>query len=191
MAKATSKTAASKAPARKPAAKKAAAKKTAAKKAAAKIGAPPKRVAGKPLYWLFKSEPDKFSWDNLKAKGKKGEEWDGVRNYLARNNMREMRIGDLGFFYHSNAGKDIVGICEVCAESHQDSTTDDERWDCVDVRAVCEVPSPVTLGDVKENPKLSEMALVTSMRLSVQPVTAAEWAEVCKMGGLDPKKIKA
>ena len=175
--------------------KKTAAKKTTPKKAAAvktpakKVGAPPQRVGKKPLYWLFKSEPDKFSWDDLKAKGKQGEEWDGVRNYFARNNMREMRIGDLGFFYHSNAGKDIVGICEVCALSHQDSTTDDERWDCVDVRAVCEMPNPVTLGDVKENPKLSDMALVTSMRLSVQPVTAAEWAVVCKMGGLDPKKI--
>lgn len=156
---------------------------------AAKIGAPPKRVGSKPLYWLFKSEPDVFSWDDLKAKGAQGEEWDGVRNYLARNNMREMRIGDLGFFYHSNAGKDIVGICEVCALAHQDSTTDDERWDCVDVRAVCDLPKSVTLNDVKDHPKLSEMALVKSMRLSVQPVTAAEWAMVCKMGGLDPKKI--
>ncbi len=174
----------------KKAATKPSAKTTAPAKAAAKkVGAPPKRVGSKPLYWLFKSEPDKFSWDDLKAKGAKGEEWDGVRNYLARNNMREMRLGDLGFFYHSNAGKDIVGICEVCALSHQDSTTDDERWDCVDVRAVCEVPNPVTLGDVKDNPKLSEMALVTSMRLSVQPVTPAEWDIVCKMGGLDPKKI--
>ncbi|MGI9409099.1 MAG: EVE domain-containing protein [Hyphomicrobiaceae bacterium] len=153
------------------------------------MGAPPPRVGSKPLYWLFKSEPDKFSWDDLKAKGTAGEEWDGVRNYMARNNMRAMRIGDLGFFYHSNAGKDIVGICEVCALSHQDSTTDDERWDCVDVRAVCDVPRPVTLGDVKTNPKLSEMALVTAMRLSVQPVTRAEWDLLCNLGGLDPKKI--
>lgn len=190
MAKATTKAAPKRTATKKKAAKKPAAKKTAATKAPAKkVGAPPKRTGSKPLYWLFKSEPDKFSWDNLKAKGAKGEEWDGVRNYLARNNMREMRLGDLGFFYHSNAGKDIVGICEVCALSHQDSTTDDERWDCVDVRAVCDVPNPVTLGDVKDNPKLSEMALVTSMRLSVQPVTEAEWAVVCKMGGLDPKKI--
>ncbi|MGI9426869.1 MAG: EVE domain-containing protein, partial [Hyphomicrobiaceae bacterium] len=106
------------------------------------------------------------------------------------NNMREMRLGDLGFFYHSNAGKDIVGICEICALAHQDSTTDDERWDCVDVRAVCAIPKPVTLTAVKDNPKLSEMALVAAMRLSVQPVTTAEWATVCKMGGLDPKSIK-
>ena len=104
--------------------------------------------------------------------------------------MKAMEVGDLGFFYHSNAGKDIVGICEVCALSHQDSTTDDERWDCVDVRAVCPMPRPVTLIEIKDSPKLSEMALVKSTRLSIQPVTAAEWAAVCKMGGLDPKSIK-
>ena len=176
--------------------KKSAPAKTATKKMAAadpapkKIGAPPKRVGSKPLYWLFKSEPDAFSWDDLVTKGAKGEEWDGVRNYMARNNMRDMRLGDLGFFYHSQAGKDIVGICEVCALSHQDSTTDDERWDCVDVRALCALPQPVTLDDIKNTPKLSEMTLVKTTRLSVQPVTASEWAMVCKMGGLDPKSIK-
>ena len=136
-------------------------------------------------YWLFKSEPDKWSWDEQKAKGDVGEEWDGIRNYQARNNMRLMQLGDLGFFYHSNAGKDVVGIVEVCALSHQDSTTDDERWDCVDVKAVCDVPNPVTLADVKGNPKLSEMALVKMVRLSVQPVREDEWLEVCRMGGLD------
>lgn len=136
-------------------------------------------------YWLFKSEPDKWSWEEQKAKGDVGEEWDGIRNYQARNNMREMKIGDLGFFYHSNIGKDVVGIVEVCALSHQDSTTDDERWDCVDVKAVCDVPNPVTLADVKGNPKLDEMALVKMVRLSVQPVREDEWLEVCRMGGLD------
>ncbi len=135
-------------------------------------------------YWLFKSEPDKWSWDEQKAKGDVGEEWDGIRNYQARNNMREMKIGDLGFFYHSNIGKDVVGIVEICALSHQDSTTDDERWDCVDVKAVCDIPNPVTLADVKANPKLEEMALVKLVRLSVQPVRPNEWAEVCRMGGL-------
>ncbi len=135
-------------------------------------------------YWLFKSEPDKWSWDEQKAKGDVGEEWDGIRNYQARNNMREMKIGDLGFFYHSNAGKDVVGIVEVCALSHPDSTTDDERWDCVDVKAICDMPNPVTLADVKANPKLEEMALVKLVRLSVQPVRPNEWAEVCRMGGL-------
>jgi len=136
-------------------------------------------------YWLFKSEPFKFSWDDLKAKGDKGEEWDGVRNYLARNNMRAMKLGHLGFFYHSNEGLEVVGICEVCALAHPDSTTDDPRWECVDIKAVMDMPHPVKLADVKANPKLEKMSLVTSMRLSVQPVTADEWLEVCRMGGLE------
>ncbi|AMM83639.1 EVE domain-containing protein [Martelella sp. AD-3] len=136
-------------------------------------------------YWLFKSEPFKFSWEMLKAKGEAGEEWDGVRNYQARNNMRAMEIGDKGFFYHSNEGLEVVGICEVCALAHHDSTTDDPRWECVDIRAVADMPKPVTLKDVKANPKLAEMALVTSMRLSVQPVKEDEWLEVCRMGGLE------
>ncbi|WP_339108590.1 EVE domain-containing protein [Thioclava sp. GXIMD4216] len=137
-------------------------------------------------YWLFKSEPNKFSWDQLVAKGEAGEEWDGVRNYLARNNMREMKIGDRGLFYHSNIGKEVVGICEVCAESAPDSTTDDPRWDCVHIRAVRPVKLPVTLADVKAEPRLAEMALVTSMRLSVQPVTEEEWRIVCAMAETDP-----
>ncbi len=135
-------------------------------------------------YWLFKSEPFKFSWEMLKAKGDAGEEWDGIRNYLARNNMRAMQLGDLGFFYHSNEGLNIVGICEVCALAHPDSTTDDERWECVDVKALMDMPHPVSLADVKANPKLAKMSLVTSMRLSVQPVLPDEWLEVCRMGGL-------
>ncbi|MCL7998682.1 EVE domain-containing protein [Brucella sp. 21LCYQ03] len=140
-------------------------------------------------YWLFKSEPFKWSWEMQKARGEQGEQWDGVRNYLARNNMRAMKIGDKGFFYHSNEGLEVVGIVEVCALSHPDSTTDDPRWDCVDIKAVRDVPKPVTLKDVKANPKLEQMALVTSMRLSVQPVTEDEWIEVCRMGGLDAKDI--
>ncbi len=140
-------------------------------------------------YWLLKSEPDAFSWEQLKAKGKAGEEWSGVRNYLARNNMRAMRLGDLAFFYHSNIGLEVVGICEVSALAHPDSTADDPKWECVDVRAVRDMPKPVTLADVKANPKLASMSLVTSMRLSVQPVTAAEWAEICRMGGLDARKL--
>ena len=141
-------------------------------------------------YWLFKSEPFKWSWDMQKAKGEEGEEWDGIRNYQARNNMREMKIGDRGFFYHSNEGLEVVGIVEVCALSHPDSTTDDERWDCVDIKAVCDMPEPVTLKAVKANPKLEEMSLVTSMRLSVQPVRKNEWMEVCRMGGLNGKTLK-
>ncbi len=140
-------------------------------------------------YWLFKSEPFKWSWEMQKAKGAVGEQWDGVRNYQARNNMRAMGLGDKAFFYHSNEGLEVVGIVEVCALAHPDSTTDDHRWECVDIRAVCDMPKPVTLKDVKANPLLSDMALVTSMRLSVQPVKLDEWIEVCRMGGLDHTKI--
>ncbi|MFL0690797.1 MAG: EVE domain-containing protein [Agrobacterium tumefaciens] len=137
-------------------------------------------------FWLYKSEPFKWSWEMQKAKGDAGEEWTGVRNYLARNNMRAMKIGDKGFFYHSNEGLEVVGIVEVCALSHPDSTAEgDARWDCVDIRAVCDMPKPVSLKDVKANEKLAKMALVTSMRLSVQPVTEDEYFEVCRMGGLD------
>lgn len=137
-------------------------------------------------YWLFKSEPFKWSWDMQKAKGEVGEEWTGVRNYLARNNMRAMKIGDKGFFYHSNEGLEVVGIVEVCALSHPDSTAEgDPRWDCVDIRAVTDMPKPVSLKDIKANERLSKMSLVTSMRLSVQPVTEAEYLEVCRMGELD------
>ena len=135
-------------------------------------------------YWLFKSEPFKWSWEMQKAKGAAGEQWDGVRNYQARNNMRAMKLGDKGFFYHSNEGKEVVGIVEVCALAHPDSTTDDPRWECVDIKAVCDMPKPVTLADVKAEPRLAEMSLVTSMRLSVQPVTEEEWKIVCEMGGL-------
>ncbi|RUV73464.1 EVE domain-containing protein, partial [Mesorhizobium sp. M5C.F.Ca.IN.020.14.1.1] len=107
-------------------------------------------------------------------------------NYAARNNMKAMQIGYLGFFYHSNDGLDVVGIAEVCALAHQDTTSDDPRWECVDIRAVKDMPKPVTLEHVKANPKLAEMALVRLGRLSVQPVTPAEWKEVCRMGGLTP-----
>lgn len=137
-------------------------------------------------FWLYKSEPFKWSWEMQKAKGDVGEEWTGVRNYLARNNMRAMKIGDKGFFYHSNEGLEVVGIVEVCALSHPDSTAEgDARWDCVDIRAVCDMPKPVSLKDIKANEKLAKMSLVTSMRLSVQPVTKDEYFEVCRMGGLD------
>lgn len=142
-------------------------------------------------YWLVKSEPDAWSWDQQVAKGEAGEPWSGVRNYQARNFMREMKLGDRVFFYHSNQGLEIVGVCEVCELSKPDPTTEDPRWDCVTLRALAPVPKPVGLKDVKANPKLAEMSLVTSFRLSVQPVTAAEWKEVCKMGGMDPKTLKA
>ncbi|TXH95372.1 MAG: EVE domain-containing protein [Pseudorhodobacter sp.] len=133
-------------------------------------------------HWLFKSEPDTWSWSHQLAKGDLGEEWHGVRNYQARNNMRAMKVGDLGFFYHSNIGKEIVGIVEVIRESAPDSTTDDPRWDCVVLRAVRSFARPVTLEDCKAQPGLEKMVLVNSSRLSVQPVTAEEWSIVCQMG---------
>lgn len=137
-------------------------------------------------YWLFKSEPDVWGWEHQVAKGAEGEEWHGVRNYQARNNMRAMKVGDLGFFYHSNIGKAVVGIVEVCRESAPDSTTDDPRWDCVWIRAVRPLLRPVTLEDCKVQPGLEKMVLVNNTRLSVQPVSEAEWRIVCGMGGVAP-----
>lgn len=129
-------------------------------------------------HWLFKSEPDAFSWDDLVAKGKAGEEWNGVRSLQARNIMRRMKVGDRGFFYHSNIGKEIVGIVEVIAEAHPDSTADDPKWECVDVRAIKALPRPVTLAEIKADPQFADMVLVRNSRLSVQPVTDDEWNAV-------------
>ncbi|WP_112320580.1 EVE domain-containing protein [Oceanibium sediminis] len=134
-------------------------------------------------YWLFKSEPNTWSWDDQVARGDAGEEWDGVRNYQARNNMRQMKIGDRGFFYHSMKEKSIVGVVEVCAEAHPDSTTDDPRWECVDIRALGPVKTPVTLEMCKHEPGLEQMVLVNNSRLSVQPVSPEEWKIVCRMAG--------
>jgi len=135
-------------------------------------------------YWLFKSEPDVWGWPDQAARGNVGEEWHGVRNYQARNAMRAMVVGDLGFFYHSNIGKEIVGIVEVCRTSAPDSTTEDPRWDCVMVRAKKALFRPVTLETCKVHPGLEAMVLVNSSRLSVQPVRPDEWAIVCALGGL-------
>ena len=135
-------------------------------------------------FWLFKSEPSTWSWEDQVAKGDQGEEWDGVRNYQARNFMREMQIGDLGFFYHSLKEKSVVGIVEVIATAHPDSTTEDPRWECVDIRAVKPVNTEVMLEQIKAHPELGEMVLVKSSRLSVQPVTEDEWRIVCKMAGV-------
>ena len=135
-------------------------------------------------YWLFKSEPSTWSWDDQVAKGDAGEEWDGVRNYQARNFMRQMKLGDLGFFYHSQTEKAIVGIVEVCAEVHPDSSTDDDRWECVDIKAVKPVKTPVTLDMIKGEPALAEMVLVKNSRLSVQPVSVDEWRIVCGLAGI-------
>ncbi len=135
-------------------------------------------------YWLFKSEPNTWSWQNQIDKGEAGEEWDGVRNYQARNFMRAMKVGDRGFFYHSMKEKSVVGIIEVIALAHPDSTTDDPRWECVDIKAIKAVPTPVSLDQIKTDPRLAEMVLVKNSRLSVQPVTDTEWQIVCALGGL-------
>jgi len=137
-------------------------------------------------YWLFKSEPSAWSWDDQVAKGDAGEEWDGVRNYQARNFMREMTVGDLAFFYHSQTEKSVVGIVEICAAAHPDSSTDDPRWECVDIKALRPFQTPVTLEMIKEEETLADMSLVRFSRLSVQPVTKKEWQIICKMGNTDP-----
>lgn len=136
-------------------------------------------------YWLFKSEPATWSWDQQVAKGDAGEEWSGVRNYQARNNMRLMEPGDRGFFYHSQTDRAIVGVVEVCRAAHPDSTAgDDARWDCVDIRALSPLARPVTLDDCKADPRLAQMVLVKNSRLSVQPVTDEEWQVICTLGGV-------
>ena len=137
-------------------------------------------------YWLFKSEPSTWGWDQQVAKGEAGEEWDGVRNYQARNFMREMSVGDLGFFYHSQKERAVVGIVEVCAAAHPDSTTDDDRWECVDIKAVRPFTRHVTLDDIKADERLSDMVLVKNSRLSVQPVTSDEWSIICALGQTKP-----
>ena len=135
-------------------------------------------------YWLFKSEPGSWSWDMQVKKGKSGQEWDGVRNFTARNSMRAMKKGDRGFFYHSGEEKAVVGIVEVIREAHPDSTDSEGKWVCVDIAAVQPVPRHVTLAAIKADKALAAMALVKLSRLSVQPVTEAEWKRVCTMGGL-------
>jgi predicted RNA-binding protein with PUA-like domain len=139
-------------------------------------------------HWLFKSEPESWSWEMQKKKGATGQEWDGVRNFQARSNMRKMKKGERGFFYHSGAEKAVVGIVEVIAEAHPESK--DASWDCVDLKAVADVLKPVTLAAIKAEPKLKEMVLVKNSRLSVQPVSDPEWALVLKMGGLDAAKFR-
>ena len=139
-------------------------------------------------YWLYKSEPATWSWDQQKAKGEAGEEWTGVRNYQARNFMREMKTGDRGFFYHSNEGKEVVGIVEVVKEIHPDSSADDPKWECVDIKAVMDVTTPVSLDRIKGEADLKDMVLVNNSRLSVQPVKDEEFRRICEMGGIDPVK---
>ena len=135
-------------------------------------------------YWLLKTEPEAWSWEDQKKRGAKGEPWSGVRNYQAANNMKAMKRGDLGFFYHSGEERRIVGIVEVVKEYHPDPTDKLGRFGMVAVRAVKELPNPVTLADIRSDERLAEMVLVKNSRLSVQPVSAGEWQIICKAGGV-------
>jgi predicted RNA-binding protein with PUA-like domain len=136
-------------------------------------------------YWLVKSEPDVFSYDDLVKRGAKGEPWTGVRNHTAKLNLMKMKKGDRAFFYHSNIGKEIVGIATIVREHYPDPTAKEgDPWVVVDVAAEQNVPKPVTLPDVKGEPRLAETALLKYSRLSVQPVTADEWKLLCQMAGV-------
>lgn len=132
-------------------------------------------------YWLVKSEPESFSWDQQVAN--KVEPWTGVRNHTARQNLQAMKLGDRAFFYHSNQGKEIVGVVEVVREAYPDPTADKGPWVCVDMKAVGPMPHPVTLVAVKADPKLADMALVRLSRLSVMPVSKPHWDYICRLGG--------
>lgn len=134
-------------------------------------------------YWLVKSEPDVFSWDDLVATGDRGEPWTGVRNHTAKLNLMAMRLGDQVFFYHSQAGKEIVGIAEVIREAYVDPTDAKGVFRCVDLKAVAPLKRPFTLAEAKTDPALEKMSLLTSFRLSVQPVTEAEWDHVVAVAG--------
>ncbi|MER2265673.1 EVE domain-containing protein [Methylobacterium oxalidis] len=135
-------------------------------------------------HWLFKSEPATWSWDQQVAAGEGGTDWNGVRNHLAKQQMMAMQVGERGFFYHSNEGKAVVGIVEVIRPYYPDHTDASGRFGMVDLRAVEALPRPVSLDAIKAEPGLKEMVLVTNARLSVQPVTEAEWRLVRAMGGL-------
>jgi predicted RNA-binding protein with PUA-like domain len=136
-------------------------------------------------YWLVKSEPGAWSWDEQVKAGVKGTPWTGIRNHTARQNLMKMKKGDRAFFYHSGEGKDVVGVVEVIREHYPDETAKaGEPWLAVDLKAVAPVPEPVTLGAIKAEPKLKNMALVKLSRLSVSPVSADEWKLICKMGGV-------
>lgn len=132
-------------------------------------------------HWLVKSEPDAFSWDQQVANGI--EPWTGVRNFMARNNLTAMRKGDRAFFYHSNTGKEIVGVVEVVREAYADPTAESGDWVCVDMKAVGRLPRPVTLAELKADPRFADMALIRQSRLSVMPVSDAHWAQISEMGG--------
>jgi predicted RNA-binding protein with PUA-like domain len=132
-------------------------------------------------YWLVKSEPDAFSWDQQVAN--RIEPWTGVRNHSAKNNLKAMEKGDLAFFYHSNIGKEIVGVVRVAREAYPDATAESGDWVCVDMEAVSPFPKPVTLAAIKADPVLEGLALIRLSRLSVVPINAEHWAHICQLGG--------
>ena len=132
-------------------------------------------------FWLVKSEPDAFGWDQQAAHGV--EPWTGVRNHAAKNNLKAMRTGELAFFYHSNVGKEIVGVVEVVREAYPDPTAETGDWVCVDMRAVGPMPVPVSLAAMKTDPELAGLALIRQSRLSVSEVSAAHWEHICRLGG--------
>lgn len=133
-------------------------------------------------YWLVKSEPNAFSWDQQVANGV--EPWTGVRNHAAKNNLKAMKKGDLAFFYHSNVGKEIVGIVEVVQEAYPDPTAESGDWICVDMKAVNPMPQPVTLAAIKAEAELAEIPLIRQSRLSVMPILPSQWKKLCQMGGV-------
>jgi predicted RNA-binding protein with PUA-like domain len=135
-------------------------------------------------YWLLKTEPEEYSWDDQVKKGAKGEAWTGVRNFTARTNLKEMKKGDRAFFYHTGEEKQVVGIVEIIREAYKDPTDEKGVFVCVDTRAVEPLKAPVALGAIKAEPKLKGMVLVREPRLSVQAVSEEEWKLVCKMGGV-------
>ena len=137
-------------------------------------------------HWLVKSEPFKYSWDDLVKDG--STYWDGVRNYQARNNLREMKVGDYALYYHSNEGKEVVGIAKVTRSAYQDPTTDDDRWVVVDVAPVKALKAPVTLAQIKADPKLQQMPLVTHSRLSVMPIEKSDFERVLELGKIPPAR---
>jgi predicted RNA-binding protein with PUA-like domain len=135
-------------------------------------------------YWLMKTEPEEFSWDDCVKRGAKGEPWTGVRNFTARSHLKGMKKGEHAFFYHTGEERQIVGIAEVIREAYPDPTDEKAVFKAVDVKSIKPLPKPVTLAAVKAAPRLKDMALVKYSRLSVQPVTAGEWKIICQMGGL-------
>jgi len=136
-------------------------------------------------YWLFKSEPDEWSWEQQVQAGEKGEQWTGVRNHLAKKHMKAMKIGDMGFFYHSNVGKEIVGIVQIIKEFEPDPTDESGKFGMVTIKAIQPLHKAVPLSVIKQTPELQKMSLVTCSRLSVQPVTVDEWQTICALGGIN------